>query len=428
MTLFLTFNFSLLTFNLFSQSRLVFNNNAYLIITGSRYAVINNSNANAITLLVNGGNIISEGELNRVKWNIGTATGTYTIPFTKSAGNKIPLTVIITTAGAGTGSILFSTYGGATWDNNTYRPSDVTNMNSLSGTNNSAYVIDRFWIIDAINYTTKPTATITFTYLDAEWAASGNTITEANLFAQRFNSTLSKWADWFGATGTCITTNNTVSSGSVTPANFFRSWTLVDQGSPLPIELLSFTAHCIPLPGGVRGGFVQWTTASETNNDYFVLERSDSLPSGGLGWASIATIQGAGNSNTLLNYSFTDTLLSPFGGSVYYRLKQVDFDGNYTYSDTIHVSCQEHDIEIINIYPNPSHHYFDYTICSTEDREIVATVIDVLGKTLIRKQEHVNAGINHGSLDVSMLAAGVYYFKIETLKGMSKDSKQILIK
>jgi hypothetical protein len=365
--------------------------------------------------------------VNRVKWNIGTATGTYTIPFTKSVGNKIPFTVYISSGGvetgAGTGSILFSTYGTPT--NNTPFPTGVSNLNNSSNLDNSAKVIDRFWIIDAIGYNTKPTATFDFTYIENEWInpPTGNSIIEANLGAQRFNSAIGTWWGYLPQ-GTINTALNTVTAVPVTPANFFRSWTLVDNSSPLPIELLSFTAHCIPLPGGVRGGFVQWTTASETNNEYFVLERSDDV----LHWDSVTTIQGAGNSNTLLNYSYTDTLLSPFGGSVFYRLKQVDFDGNYTYSDTIHVSCQEHDIEIINIYPNPAHHYFDYTICSTEDREIVATVIDVLGKTLIRKQEHVNAGINHGSLDVSTLAAGVYYFKIETLNGMSKDSKQILIK
>jgi len=219
--------FLMVNIEVYAQGRLIFNNNAYMVLANYIYLVVNNSSSNAITTLGSGGNIISEDELNRLKWNIGTATGTYTVPFTKSPGNKIPLTINITTAGTGAGSVLFSTYGGATWDNDTYKPSDVTHMNSLNtGLNNSADVIDRFWLIDAINYTTKPTATLTFTYLDAEWSAAGNTITEANLFAQRFNSTLSKWADWFGATGTCNTTNNTVSSGSVT-CQFFS---LMDVG------------------------------------------------------------------------------------------------------------------------------------------------------------------------------------------------------
>ena len=184
-------------------------------IHNNAYLVINNSAANAITTLGTGGNIISEGEFNRIKWNIGTAIGIYTIPFTKSPTNKIPFTINITTAGAGSGSILFSTYGGADWNNLTYKPSDVANMGDINGANNSAKVIDRFWLIDAISYTTKPTATFAFTYLDAEWATNGgNNITEANLGAQRFNSTAGTW--WgYNPQGTINTVTNTVTSITV---------------------------------------------------------------------------------------------------------------------------------------------------------------------------------------------------------------------
>ena len=418
-----------LTFNLFSQSCLVLNNNAYVVITGSRYVVINNSNANAITLGSGGGNIISEGELNRVKWNIGTSTGTYTIPFTKSAGNKIPLTVNITTAGIGSGSFLFSTYGGATWDNNTYRPSDVSHMNSLlsgGSVNNSAKVIDRFWIIDAQGYTTKPTVNITFTYLDAEWSASGNSITEANLFAQRFNSSQNKWADWFGQTGTCNTTNNTVSSGPVTPANFFRSWTLVDATSPLPVQWLTISASCNN-EGNNYHTKIDWSTAYEINCMYYIIERSFDL----ISWDSIATISATNNGNTVSNYTYNDILstLNIKHSSVFYRIKQVDIDHNYSYSEVVHANCGDNQIEIINIYPNPADDYFDYLICSSVSNEMEFLVTDVVGRCLFYEVKMVDTGVYHGRLDVSMLASGVYYFKVQSKnKQFGSNSKQILVK
>ena len=222
-----------------------------MVLKNNIELVINNSATNAITTLGTGGNIVSESELNRIKWNIGTATGTYTVPFTKSPTNKIPFTINITTAGVGSGSILFSTYSGSTWDNSLYMPTGVANMGDINLANNSAYVIDRFWLIDAIGYTTKPTATFAFTYLDAELATNGgNNITEANLRAQRFNSTAGTW--WgYNPQGTNDVTLNTVTSVPVAPADFFRSWTLTDKNFPLPIELLYFTAS--PLPGGVGG-------------------------------------------------------------------------------------------------------------------------------------------------------------------------------
>ena len=150
-----------------AQMRVVLNNNPYINISSSAYLVIDNNNANAITTLGTGGNIISESETNVVKWNIGAATGNYIVPFATSSLVKIPLAVNIVTAGVGaSGSIIFSTYETAT-DANTAYPSDVSNMNSNCNNNNALYAVDRFWRIDAGSYTTKPTPVINFGYNDA---------------------------------------------------------------------------------------------------------------------------------------------------------------------------------------------------------------------------------------------------------------------
>jgi hypothetical protein len=90
----------------------------------------------------------------------------------------------------------------------------------------------------------------------------------------------------------------------------------------LPIELISFTTTLI-------GDFVaiEWSTASELNNDYYVIQRS----ADGFNWQSIDTADGAGNSSWQIDYSREDR--SPLLGLSYYRLKQVDFDGAFSYSD-----------------------------------------------------------------------------------------------
>ena len=184
---------------------------------------------------------------------------------------------------------------------------------------------------------------------------------------------------------------------------------------PLPIELFSFTAEC-----DNNMAQIHWVTASETSNDYFVLEKSADA----INWYSIATIDGAGNSNTCINYNHTDAN----NDFAYYRLKQTDFNGNYTYSSITQADCQNHLIEIINIYPNPASDYFDYIIYSTEAREILVYVTDVFGRVIINKKENIAEGSYYMSLDVSNLTPATYYFNIETLNGLSKDSKQILIK
>ncbi len=402
----------------FPQNRLVMSGNIYMTLGDYTYMVIDNSSSNAITNLGTGGNIISEGEYRRVKWNIGTQTGTYTVPFTKSAGNKIPVSLNITGAGIGNGSVLFSTYGGNIWDNNTYKPSDVTHMNSLNTFfNNSAYVIDRFWLIDAVNYTVKPTISLLFTYLDAEWSATGNSVSEANLLVQRFNSNLNKWADWIGNPQTANTSVNTVESGSISSANFFRSWTLVDQGSVLSVSLLSCNAICHEERNKI---LINWTTASESNNDYFVVEKS----SDNLIWDSVSIVDGSGNSNKKIYYSYMDDIYD----FSYYRLKQVDFDGKANYSDIIYADCPEHSIELINIYPNPASDYFYYSVSSDESRKIIISVIDVLGREVIRKYEYIDEGINEQSLDISNLISGIYFFNVEISDIMSNVSKQFIVK
>lgn len=94
----------------------------------------------------------------------------------------------------------------------------------------------------------------------------------------------------------------------------------------LPIELLSFN-------GSVSNNFnlIQWSTATEINNDYFTLERSVD----GLNWEEIANVNGAGNSSVTLNYSFRDYGYVP--GISYYRLSQTDYNGSREYFHIIAV-------------------------------------------------------------------------------------------
>lgn len=90
----------------------------------------------------------------------------------------------------------------------------------------------------------------------------------------------------------------------------------------LPVSLINF--HIKSTPGGIEAN---WSTASESNNDHFILERSPD----GKNFAAVGRIKGAGNSNSRINYSHTDK--TPLPDRSYYRLKQVDFNDNHSYSD-----------------------------------------------------------------------------------------------
>lgn len=107
----------------------------------------------------------------------------------------------------------------------------------------------------------------------------------------------------------------------------------------LPVELLYFTAE--PKLDAV---YLSWSTASEINNSHFIIQRS----ADGINWADIAILQGAGSSSREIKYNFKD--LQYLNGISYYRLVQVDFDGELTYHDRVSVDYGSEDIRV---YPNP---------------------------------------------------------------------------
>lgn len=391
---------------MFSQSRLVLNNNAYVVIDNGAFVVIDNPATNAITTSGTGGYIVSEAENDRVKWNIGTNTGSYTVPFGANVGGwqKIPVTITKSSGGAGSGNITFSTYHGPTWDNSTYPPSDVTHMTNLPGlVNNSAYVIDRFWILDPLGYTTKPNlSSIVFTYIDAEHSVASNTIIESNLQAQRFNNASNLWADMLPI-GTVNTGANTVNTGAVANTNYFRSWTLVDRTSPLPIQLLNFKSVCEQ--NKVK---LIWTTASEINNAYFTIEKSEN----GFDFYTVGNILGSGTTNTQKEYYFIDDETNTT--SVYYRLKQTDYNGSYEYFEPLLVNvCEDrNEDELISVFENNG---FNILFNSSSTNKVVIHLLDISGKIIFESKETVNQGLNTIVFQ-NEVAQGIYFITLNNGK------------
>jgi len=165
----------------------------------------------------------------------------------------------------------------------------------------------------------------------------------------------------------------------------------------LPIELLSFDA--LPVNHSVE---LNWQTASETNNDYFTIERSQN----GSDLESIDTIDGAGNSTSVLDYHTND--YSPYEGLSYYRLKQVDFNGNFSYSGWKMVYMES--VPGISIFPNPTDGYLTLDLTGETDALWTLTILDLSGKTVFDQQAPRTA-FQRIYLD---LAAGSYILRLET--------------
>ena len=171
--------------------------------------------------------------------------------------------------------------------------------------------------------------------------------------------------------------------------------------SPLPIKLTLF--NLAPIEN--KKAKINWSTASETNNDYFTVERSKD----GIEWREINITKGAGNSSELLNYQIIDT--KPYSGLSYYRLKQTDFDGHYTYSSIEKIDFTTHLNSQINIYPNPSNQFI--TIDSKDVLEPF-TIYNILGENIMNKIS-INSTSNYSQIiDLSNLNQGVYFLRTST--------------
>ncbi|MBD3636012.1 MAG: T9SS type A sorting domain-containing protein [Crocinitomicaceae bacterium] len=169
----------------------------------------------------------------------------------------------------------------------------------------------------------------------------------------------------------------------------------------LPVELYEFNAYCL-------GDMVvlKWTTLSEAHNDYFEIERS----SDGTLWETMGTIPGAGNTVEVSNYIFRDK--NPLSGVTYYRLKQVDFNGEYTYHKVVSTECDGNSNWML-IYPNPSIKGSDVTINSLVDQSATLMIYNTENKLLSTVPIDLSKGLNVYHLDRNYLSRGVYYVKVQ---------------
>lgn len=178
----------------------------------------------------------------------------------------------------------------------------------------------------------------------------------------------------------------------------------------LPIELLNFGASLID----INMARLDWQTTSETNNDYFTIERSVD----GIQWSELTRVNGAGNSSSLLSYSAFD--YDPNSGISYYRLKQTDFDGQFTYSQIVIVKIDQLINSQLEIYPNPTSDLV--TILGNAFELEQVKIYDVLGQDLTIYVKQISNSGSQLVIDLSSLNEGIYYIKTKT--NISRVHKQ----
>lgn len=169
--------------------------------------------------------------------------------------------------------------------------------------------------------------------------------------------------------------------------------------APLPVELISFNAQAME-----REVKLSWSTASEINNDYFTLERSTD----GRTFETIATILGHGTTTEISNYIHMDK--NPVSGLNYYRLKQTDFDGKFSYSDVKSVDFRSG--ETVKVYPTVVSGVVTVEAENGFDGDLTIDIRDLTGKAY--KTIFISSGSNKLEASLNDLTPGIYFVVVTT--------------
>jgi hypothetical protein len=314
-----------------------------------------------------------------------------------------------------------------------------------AGPDRGTWLIGRYWNVEMASGSISTTVDIRF-FLDAGEITQAQNEANAFLNTTDFASNISPFT-FFKTTGstfdpvtgmalgdfTFAPTYLPYTAGSIGGVTYFEmtgltsfsggsgGFSVNDDGSTLPVELLSFDANALD------DSFIQldWATATEINNDGFELMRS----ADGVNFERIAWIEGNGNSTEINEYSYDDHSVGK-GFTYYYQLKQVDYDGQSELFDVVSASIRgKNDFFIGNVVPNPSKDNSMVTVdMQSSSEELVSVQIyNHVGMQVASFNKEVNPGENVFKLDVRELAAGTYFMNFESSLGVEMR-KLVIIK
>lgn len=358
----------------FLQGPMTLNGSTIRFASGSTWA---NTNTSTKFFITNGVGLVSaQNSGAAIQYPVGVATG---------ATNYTPIT--ITNTGTADAYGVRAQSGFRT----NYNSADGSASGSLINT----YVVNVSWIVnEAVAGNSALTTTL-------QWNSANETT--------GFDRTLSMvgyyryaMTNWLVSSIGGVTTVGSAFAKTVAPALTTFTYTPITIGtssSPLPIELLDFQVRRVN-----NDAVIEWRTATETNNDHFEIERSLD----GITYKQVATEKGAGNSTQPIDYDVTDVAAGDLvsNGTIYYRLKQVDYDGKFSYSavQTVFFS----DESSIILYPNPTLGNLTVNYTAAAEYAITVRVIDILGAVAKEIKLQVSKGNQDLKLDLNELANGHY--------------------
>jgi hypothetical protein len=176
---------------------------------------------------------------------------------------------------------------------------------------------------------------------------------------------------------------------------------------PLPVEMAGFEATADE--DKVR---LTWTTASETGNAGFRVQRRVVEENGEGAWEQVGEVEGAGTTTEATSYRFRDTDLPYRADRLEYRLKQVDTDGSASYTDPVSVERGVGEVELRKTFPNPARGQATVQFAVPERQEVTLQLYDLLGREVRTIQQGNVQGRQELRVDLSGLASGTYFVRL----------------
>lgn len=368
-----------------------------LINTSTSKIIIENNSTSAITGHSTDGYV--NGNLRRKV----AATGSYDLPVGTSANYEIANIDLTTSTITYLDAKFTNPHSGTTLPTTPYL--------SVNGTDVTTMLDYGFWTISPV----AGDATDYDVTLTSRGHTNGGTDPAQHTIVKRADAA-SAWAVYESNHDNSTQTGSGTSpiTAKLTAMSGFSDMAIARSTiNPLPVELLSFKAELIN-----NEVELNWTTATEINNAFFSLEKSKD----GINFIEFASVLGAGNSNEIIDYSYLDE--DPYSGLSYYRLKQVDYDGKFEYSDIVSIiNNDENKLSILNAYSYEQ--ALSVSVYNPAKEELNIRITDMTGRIIYidklnSKSERIMINISQGKL-----SSGIY--NLTLFNNYEATSQRVLI-
>jgi hypothetical protein len=274
------------------------------------------------------------------------------------------------------------------------RVMDAVYINGYNGAIVSTPVVNRTWDISKTNSNSSPGVNLTFEWGDVNKIINGVINNPRLNHHNGVSWEIANINTWTGGSNPIL---HTVTGYTGT----FSPFTISEGSSPLPVELTSFNANCTE-----NATTINWQTASEHNSAYFDIEKSRD----GSTWNVIKTVNAAGNSTSTIDYSIEDAEKTT--GVVYYRLNQIDQDGESKIYGPISANCGETTDFTATVFPNPASGMVTVEMNNPIAQSVSIQICGTDGKVIEQIANTLEEGTTQIPLSIATLKAGVYTVKV----------------